>query len=62
MSDEPEVIVRIEGRVGRLTLNRPQALHALTTNMIRLLTEALVAWRSDPARQNRPAPSGQTRA
>jgi enoyl-CoA hydratase len=49
MSDEPEVIVRIEGRVGRLTLNRPQALHALTTNMIRLLTEALVAWRSDPA-------------
>jgi enoyl-CoA hydratase len=46
---EPEAIVRIEGRVGRLTLNRPQALHALTTNMIGLLTEALLAWRSDPA-------------
>ena len=46
---EPEVIVRIEGKVGRLTLNRPQALHALTTNMIRLLTDALVAWRTDPA-------------
>ena len=46
---EPEVIVRIERRVGRLTLNRPQALHALTTNMIALLTEALVAWRDDPA-------------
>jgi enoyl-CoA hydratase len=46
---EPEVIVRVEGRVGRLTLNRPQALHALTTNMIALLTEALVAWRNDPA-------------
>ena len=46
---EPEVIVRVEGKVGRLTLNRPQALHALTTNMIGLLTEALVAWRDDQA-------------
>ena len=48
---EPEVIVRIEGRVGRLTLNRPQALHALTTNMCRLITEALLAWRNNPAVQ-----------
>jgi enoyl-CoA hydratase len=46
---EPDVIVRVEGRVGRLTLNRPQALHALTTNMIGLLTDALLSWRSDPA-------------
>jgi len=44
-----EVLVRIEGRVGRLTLNRPQALHALTTQMCRLLTEALLAWKDDPA-------------
>ena len=29
MSD-PEVLTRIEGRVGRITLNRPAALHALT--------------------------------
>ena len=49
MSDEPEVIVRVEGKVGRLTLNRPQALHAVTTNMIGLITEALLAWRDDPA-------------
>jgi enoyl-CoA hydratase len=48
MSAEPEVIVQVEGKVGRLTLNRPQALHALTTNMISLLTEALLAWREDP--------------
>jgi enoyl-CoA hydratase len=48
MSD-PEVIVRVEGKVGRLTLNRPQALHALTTNMCRLMTDALLAWRDDPA-------------
>ena len=45
----PEVIVRVEGAVGRLTLNRPQALHALTTNMCRLMTDALLAWQNDPA-------------
>jgi enoyl-CoA hydratase len=49
MSEAPEVLCRIEGRVGRITLNRPAALHALTTNMIRLMTEALLAWREDPA-------------
>ena len=46
---EPEVLVRIEGRVGRLTLNRPKALHALTATMCRLMTEALTAWKDDPA-------------
>ena len=47
--DAPEILARIEGPVGRITLNRPSALHALTTNMIRLMTEALLAWRDDPA-------------
>jgi enoyl-CoA hydratase len=47
MSDD-EVITGVEGRVGRLTLNRPAAIHALTTNMVRLMTRALVAWREDP--------------
>ena len=49
MSDTAEVVTRIEGAVGRITLNRPHALHALTTNMCRLMTEALLAWRDDPA-------------
>jgi enoyl-CoA hydratase len=44
-----EVIVRVEGRVGRLTLNRPQALHALTLGMCQTMIEALVAWHVDPA-------------
>ncbi len=44
----PEVIVAIEGRLGRLTLNRPEALGALTLNMCELMIEALVAWRIDP--------------
>ena len=43
----PEVIVAVEGAVGRLTLNRPQALGALTTNMCALMIEALLAWRAD---------------
>ena len=29
---EAEVIVRVEGRVGRLSLNRPRALNALTAD------------------------------
>jgi enoyl-CoA hydratase len=41
---EPEVLIRIEGAVGRITLNRPAALHALTTNMITRITEALQTW------------------
>jgi enoyl-CoA hydratase len=45
----PEVLVSVEGSVGRLTLNRPKALGALTTTMVRLMTEALLAWRDDDA-------------
>lgn len=45
----PPVLVRVDGRVGRLTLNRPEALHALTTPMCALMTDALCAWRNDPA-------------
>jgi enoyl-CoA hydratase len=47
-NSEPEVLIRVEGRAGRLTLNRPQALHALTTAMCRMMSEALLAWREDP--------------
>lgn len=44
-----ELIARIEGQVGRLTLNRPDALGALTTGMCKAMIEALLAWRTDPA-------------
>jgi enoyl-CoA hydratase len=43
----PEVIARVEGRTGRLTLNRPKALHALTEPMCGAITAALLAWRED---------------
>jgi enoyl-CoA hydratase len=44
---EPEVLVAVEGSVGRLTLNRPAALNALTTHMVALMTRALLDWRDD---------------
>ncbi len=49
MSAEPEVLSRVENGVGRLTLNRPAALHALNTAMCEIMIEALLAWRNDPA-------------
>lgn len=45
---DPPVIARVQGRWGRLTLNRPAALHALNTAMCELMTQALLAWRDDP--------------
>jgi enoyl-CoA hydratase len=46
---EPLVIAEIDGHLGRLTLNRPSALHALNLDMVNIMTEALLAWRKDPA-------------
>ena len=46
-ADAPEVLVRTEGALGRLTLNRPKAINALDREMIALLTQALDAWRED---------------
>ena len=46
-SDDLPVIVRVENGWGRLTLNRPKALHALTREMCVLMIEALTAWRDD---------------
>jgi len=43
-----EVLIRRQGRAGRLTMNRPQALNALTLGMVRQIWSALLAWRSDP--------------
>ncbi len=43
-----QVLTRIEGRVGRITLDRPAALHALTTAMCQAMTDCLLAWCEDP--------------
>jgi len=44
-----EVSIRREGRALRITMNRPQALNALTLGMVRRIREALEACRDDPA-------------
>lgn len=44
---EPTVLVRADGGLGRLTLNRPRAINALDLGMIHLLHEALDAWEHD---------------
>jgi enoyl-CoA hydratase/carnithine racemase len=43
-----DVIAQIEGRIGCITLNRPKALNALSLDMVRSITTALLAWQSDP--------------
>jgi enoyl-CoA hydratase len=42
-----DIHARIEGHVGRITLNREKALNALTLDMVHAMTDALVAWRSN---------------
>jgi len=44
-----DVLISIEGKVGRIRLNRPKAIHALNTGMCRAMLDALTAWRDDPA-------------
>lgn len=44
MSEQNEVFCRLEAPLGRLTLNRPSALHALNFNMCKLMIDALLAW------------------
>lgn len=44
-----EIISRSDQGLGRLTLNRPRALHALNTGMCRDMIAALLAWQDDEA-------------
>ena len=46
---ELSVLHRRQGRVGRITLNRPRALNALDPGMIAQLRAVLAEWQHDPA-------------
>ncbi|MFV0491723.1 MAG: enoyl-CoA hydratase/isomerase family protein [Pseudorhodobacter sp.] len=46
-----DIAIRIEGKAGRITLTRPQALNALNWKMCRAIDAALIGWRDDPAVQ-----------
>ncbi len=47
MSDD--ILIRVDGRAGRITLNRPKALNALTYDMLMAIEQALDAWADDDA-------------
>jgi enoyl-CoA hydratase len=42
-----DILARVQGHAGIISLNRPSALHALTLDMVHAVTEALLAWRDD---------------
>lgn len=44
-----DVLISIEGRLGRIRLNRPRAIHALNLGMCEAMSAALLEWRDDPA-------------
>ena len=43
-----DVSIRVEGGIGRITLTRPSALHALNTPMCAAILAALQGWAADP--------------
>ena len=48
MSVSATVLATRDGRIGRITLNRPKALNALDIAMIRAITRALEDWVDEP--------------
>lgn len=44
-----EVLTRIDGNVGLITLNRPKAINSLNQSMVDALSELLPRWESDDA-------------
>jgi enoyl-CoA hydratase len=49
LADEPDLIVRREGSVGVVRLNRPKAINAVTLEMFREMHKALDQFEADPA-------------
>ena len=42
-----DVLISTQDRVGRIRLNRPKAIHALTTQMCEVMSQALLRWMLD---------------
>jgi enoyl-CoA hydratase len=49
MAENDDILFEVRGRLGLVTLNRPQALNAFTLDMYRRLDPVLRAWESDAA-------------
>ena len=48
-ADTDEILTRIDGGVGFLTLNRPRAINSLTQAMVTAMDATLAAWATDDA-------------
>ena len=44
-----DILIRVDGHAGFISLDRPAALNALTLPMVHAMTEALLEWRDDAA-------------
>lgn len=49
MSNDEKVLARVEGSLGRITLNRPRAINALDHDMVRAVADTLASWENDAA-------------
>ncbi len=47
--ESDEVLTRVDGGVGFITLNRPKAINSLTQTMVELLSTVLIRWERDDA-------------
>ena len=49
MTETSDISCYIDGKAGRLRLNRPKAINALNLAMVRQMTTSLLDWRNDPS-------------
>ncbi len=49
MATEHHILTEVRGSAGLITLNRPKALNALSLQMVRDITAALLKWKTNPA-------------
>src|ERR1700712_2769103 len=47
--ESDEVLTRVNGNVGYVTLNRPKAINSLNQSMVDLLSSVLIRWERDDA-------------
>ena len=47
VTDEPEILTRVDNGVGLMTLNRPKAINSLNQSMVDTMTAVLGEWARD---------------
>ncbi len=49
MDQNEDVLVTVDGAIGRITLNRPKAINSLTHHMVTQIAAAMAEWENDDA-------------